>query len=92
MASVKIKFRPSTVQGESGAIFYRIIHNRIARQVTTNYRIYSHEWDTHNSVILKSQNNNARDAHLLKLQSSIDLIIRLNRCISSSIEDWSFKR
>ena len=82
MASIKLKFRPSTVQGEPGAIFYRIIHNRIARQVTTNYRIYSHEWDTHNSVILKSQNNNARDAHLLKLQSSIDEDMqRFNRII-----------
>ena len=84
MASIKLKFRPSTVQGEPGAIFYRIIHNRIARQVTTNYRIYSHEWDTHNSVILKSQNNNARDAHLLKLQSSIDEDMqRFNRIIKS---------
>jgi integrase len=84
MASIKIKFRPSTVQGESGAIFYRIIHNRIARQVTTNYHIYSHEWDTHNSVILKSQNNNARDAHLLRLQSSIDEDMqRFNRIIKS---------
>ena len=30
MASIKLKFRPSTVQGEPGAIFYRVIHNRIA--------------------------------------------------------------
>lgn len=72
MASIKLKFRPSTVQGEPGAIFYRVIHNRIARQVTTDYRIYSEEWDNQNSSIIIQVNTSTRTEHLLKLQSSID--------------------
>ena len=72
MASIKLKFRPSTVQGEPGAIFYRVIHNRIARQVTTDYRIYSEEWDDQNSSIIIQGSASTRTEHLLKLQSSID--------------------
>lgn len=67
MASIKLKFRPSTVQGEPGAIFYRVIHNRIARQVTTDYRIYSEEWDDQNSSIIIQVNTSSRTEHLLKL-------------------------
>ena len=32
MASVKVKFRPSTTDGGQGTLFYRVIHNRTARQ------------------------------------------------------------
>ena len=35
MATVKIKFRPSTVDGGQGSIFYQVIHNRVARQQKT---------------------------------------------------------
>ena len=40
MANVKIKFRASTVKDGQGTIFYQVIHNRIARQIKTEYRIY----------------------------------------------------
>ena len=45
MASVKIKFRSSTVEGGQGTIFYQVIRNRVARQVKTGYRIYESEWN-----------------------------------------------
>ena len=44
MATVKIKFRPSTVDGGQGSIFYQVIHNRVARQQKTGYRLYGYEW------------------------------------------------
>ena len=28
MASVKVKFRPSSVNGKEGSIYYQVIHNR----------------------------------------------------------------
>lgn len=45
MASVKVKFRTSTVPGEPGYIYYQVIHGRIARQKKTDYRIYPNEWE-----------------------------------------------
>lgn len=84
MASIKLKFRPSTVKGDLGALYYRVIHNRIARQVTTDYHIYPNEWDARNSVIITSPDNNVRDSHLLKLQVSIsEELQRFNRIILS---------
>ncbi len=51
MASIKIKFRPSSVEGKEGAIYYQIIHNRIIRQTKTHYHIFQYEWDPENSKI-----------------------------------------
>lgn len=33
MASVKVKFRPSTTGGREGSIYYQVIHNRAVRQI-----------------------------------------------------------
>lgn len=43
MATVKVKFRPSTVDGEQGIIFYQVIHNRVARQQKSGYRLYGYD-------------------------------------------------
>lgn len=45
MASIKIKFRPSTVDGKEGSIYFQITHNRVVRQLNTNYKIFPEEWD-----------------------------------------------
>lgn len=51
MASVKVKFRPSTQKGREGTIYYQVIHNRIVRQIRTNYGIFMQEWDRSSSQI-----------------------------------------
>ena len=49
MASIKLKFRTSSVQEKEGRLYYQVIHNRVARQIHTEYRIYSSEWDADHS-------------------------------------------
>lgn len=39
MASVKVKFRPSTIGGKEGTIYYQVIHNRVVRQIYTDYKL-----------------------------------------------------
>lgn len=61
MASIKIKFRPSSTANKEGVIYYQIIHNRISRQLRTDYKIFANEWDSQNASIIfasiaKSQN------------------------------------
>ena len=46
MASIKVKFRPSSVNGKEGSIYYQVIHNRVVRQIRTDYRIFEREWMT----------------------------------------------
>ena len=38
-------FRASTVDAKQGVIYYQIIHNRVVRQLATDYHIFSDEWD-----------------------------------------------
>jgi len=45
MATVKVKFRSSSVGGKEGSLYYQIIHDRVVRQVATGYRVYVTEWD-----------------------------------------------
>lgn len=40
MASVKVKFRPSTVNGKEGTLYYQVIHNRVVRQINTEYKLF----------------------------------------------------
>lgn len=43
--TVKVKFRPSTVEDRPGTIVYLVTHHRIARQITTGYKVFPCEWD-----------------------------------------------
>lgn len=46
MATVKVKWRPSAVEGRTGTIYYQIIHDRIVRQLKTDYKIFAEEWES----------------------------------------------
>ena len=52
MTSIKIKFRPSSVEGKEGSIYFQIIHNRVVRQLNTAYRIFASEWDEEAETII----------------------------------------
>ena len=55
ITSIKVKFRPSTVDGKEGCIYYQIIHNRMVRQANTAYKIFTDEWDEQTGSIRPSQ-------------------------------------
>lgn len=57
MATVKVKFRPSTVADRPGTIVYVVTHRRIARTVTTGYRVFPHEWDEQHAGLLPPDNS-----------------------------------
>ena len=54
MASIKIKFRPSTVEGREGGIYFQIIQNRVIRQMNTDYKVYAYEWDAEMESVVVS--------------------------------------
>ena len=51
MASVKVKFRLSSIDGKEGSIYYQVIHNRVVRHIRTDYRIFESEWNGKLSMI-----------------------------------------
>ncbi len=52
MASIKLKFRPSSVKGKKGVLSYQIIHYRLTRLIKTSYRIMPSEWDDSTGSLL----------------------------------------
>lgn len=52
MASIKIKFRASSVPQKEGSIYYQVIHNRTARQIRTAYKLFPHEWNSSSAQII----------------------------------------
>lgn len=51
MASIKVKFRPSAIDGHKGTIYYQIIHNRKVRQLLSDYKVLQTEWDESRSTV-----------------------------------------
>ena len=70
MATVKVKFRPSTVAGKEGRLYYQIIHERTTRQLLTDYRIFPTEWDKNHSAVI-SDSRGSRLNHLLSVKERI---------------------
>ena len=52
MATISIKFRAPSSVGKEGVLYYRVIHNRIARQLSSGYRLYPQEWDGRNMEVI----------------------------------------
>lgn len=89
MASIKVKFRPSTAAGHEGKIYYQIIHERKVRQLISAYSIFPDEWDNHKSMI----RINCHSERFEKLKAIRDLIrIDLQRLskIDRRLEDDGF--
>lgn len=81
MASIKVKFRPSTVAGHEGSIYYQIIHERKARQLLSPYRIYPDEWNERRATVT-SGNMDARNPAIIAIRENIlHDTERLNRIV-----------
>lgn len=81
MASVKVKFRPSTVNGKEGTIYYQIIHKRVIRQIKTDYRIIAEEWDEKSGAVIIATDSRISILRSVKERINRD-VERLNTVIS----------
>ena len=51
MATIKVKLRPSIVEGKPGSIFYSISHKGITKQITTKVHVNPSDWDSENQTL-----------------------------------------
>lgn len=70
MASIKVKFRPSTVADHEGTIYYQIIHERKVRQLLSDYKVFPSEWDESRSMVTTSQKSE-RKSFILSIREHI---------------------
>lgn len=71
MTTIKLKFRPSSVHGAMGTLYYQVIHKRNVKWISTEYHVYAEEWNEERSVLV-IQSDNKRKADLLLMQSVLD--------------------
>ena len=85
MATVQPKFRPSTVDGKEGTLFYRIIHNRRSHRIRTGYKLFPSEWDERSGgILIPPGSDEGRKNYLAVLQDRVaGDTDRLNRIIAS---------
>ena len=81
MTSIKVKFRPSTVDGKEGGLYFQIIHNRVVRQLNTDYKVLAEEWDAESESVIVNGN---RSNHLLGIQERLAWdVARLEKVVRS---------
>ena len=93
MASVKVKFRQSTVNGREGTLYYQVIHNRVVRQINTEYKLFVSEWDCHSETVVLHHisTGQERNNYLLSIGSRIKWDKeRLNKIIHTLSQSGTF--
>lgn len=87
MASIKVKFRPSSTIGKEGTIYYQIIHKRVIRQLKTDYRIYADEWDEGRTTLILA--DNGRNGYLQSIRERINWDIKR---LGNIVSHWENKQ
>lgn len=87
MTSVKVKYRSSTIKDKEGKIYYQIIHNRVIRQLNTDYRLFKHEWNEEGNTIIVTGSN--RQNYLQSVEERVDWDIKR---LKSTIRQLENKR
>lgn len=79
MTSINVKLRPSTTERKEGNIYYQIIHNRVIRQLKTDYTVALHEWSEKQSTVITT---GERGKYLQSIKENIEWDIkRLNNIV-----------
>lgn len=87
MASIKVKFRPSSIKGREGSIYYQVIHKRAIRQIRTDFRVFETEWDKDaSSVRIMPETVGNRKQYLRGIAECICWDIRRARIIIAQYE------
>ena len=82
MATVKVKFRKSSVEGKAGTIYYQLCHKQSNRQINTRMRVLPHWWDAEKETFIAEADNNGLSARYQQ-QIEKDLL-----CIRRILCEW----
>ena len=85
MASIRLKFRPSTTPGKEGSLVFQIIHGRSVRRITSEYKIFACEWDKDNGRIIIPPPLSPRYEYIASVKSGLQWQLdRLKRMTEES--------
>ena len=69
------------VDGKEGGLYFQIIHNRVVRQLNTDYKVFAEEWDAESESVIV---NGSRSNLLLGIQERLAWdVARLEKVVRS---------
>lgn len=80
MTTIKVKLRPSSIQGKAGTIYYQVTHRRLIRHISTNLHILPGDWDEHCQKLFSN------DANASLFQNRIDCDVALLNAIAKELD------
>ena len=89
MPTIKVKFRPSIVDGKEGSIYYQITHNRVVRQLSTGYKVFPEELDTKKNRL--EARDQYRQKHIDIIASLVERDIRRFKLIIKKFDELKIK-
>ncbi|MFI3317370.1 MAG: site-specific integrase [Rikenellaceae bacterium] len=85
MTSIKVKFRTSAVEGKEGKIYFQVIHNRVTRQIKTDYKLFAREWNQQQMAIVTPPEDSPRYPTIARYNEQINLdLLRLSRIVAAN--------
>ena len=87
MASIKVKFRPSTVADHEGTIYYQIIHERKVRQLLSDYKVFPSEWDECRSMVTTTHKSERKSLILSireRIRWDIERLVKIDRKLDAN--------
>ena len=86
MATIKVKFRPSSVNDREGTLFYRITHMHRIREIYPDLHISNAEWNDDSSEIIISEGCDPRRTGILTaLKEHVSSDVAKLQAISTSL-------
>ena len=85
MATIKLKFRPSSVPDAEGTLYYQVIHKRKVKYISTEHHIYADEWDEKAETIVVTAESERKET-LAMMQCKIDKAFKQLRSILDRTE------
>lgn len=92
MATIKVKYRPSTMDGKEGSVYFQIIHNRVPRHIPTDYHIYQDEWDDKRQTVITSSDSKRKSLIQQirdRLRWDLDRLNRIIHSLGSKATDYT---
>ena len=88
MATIKLKFRASSVPGAEGTLYYQVIHKRNVKWISTDYHVFQNEWDE-KAANITIPLNGERVQKLLLIKSAIARELRQRKRTLDRLETSS---
>ena len=86
MATIKLKFRPSSVPETEGTLYYQVIHKRNVKWISTGYHVFPYEWDEKTESLTIPPDCN-RKTELQQMLSTIDWELKQRKDVIRKLEN-----